>query len=310
MRVPALAFFLCATVLAGWSPLFPHTAQAQMGMRGRYGPRYGEAQDFVGFNFSDVEPSAVRSPAPGEGGTLQSQETRAYLSVPVWGWGSDTVWSAGLAAETLTLHFAGFSPALAPALVSDLYGAAFIGSVFHRVDNGQAWLAYLATGEFSDGWPPEGQQRTSGGAIWQVRTSPSSTFGLGGGFTFVFGEPRAVPIVSYAYREGRWSANVRLPFRGDVRYSLSEWTRVGAEYFVQGGEFSVRDPAAAVDTVRYTSQLAGVLLAIGPAWGPQLQLDAGTTLYRHYTARDNGNTVLSLGFKDAAFYRMGVAVRF
>lgn len=311
MRVPALALLLCAMGVASLLASFPGTAQAQMGgMRGRYGPRYGDAQDFVGLNFMDVEPAAVHSPAPGERGTLQSQETRAFVSVPVWGRGTDTIWMAGVSAEDLRLHFAGFSPALAPALVSQIYGAGLSGSVYHRMDEGHAWLAYLATGEFSDGWFPAGRERTFGAAIWQARISPSSTFGLGAGFTYVFGEPRGVPIVTYAYQDGPWAANIRFPFRGDVRYSLSPWVRVGAETLVQGGEFSVRDPAASVDAVRYTTQLAGVLLAIGPARGPQLQLDAGTTLYRHYTALDNGDTVLSLGFKNAAFYRIGAAVRF
>ncbi len=286
------------------------TALAQYAGGGRIGSRSGETQDFAGLSFTDIEPAGVRSPGPGEDGTLQSQETRVFASVPVYGKGTDTVWSAGVMGEQLNLHFAGFSPLLKLALISDLYGAGVNGAVYHRIDPEHGVLGYLATGEYSDGWLPSGGRRTFGGGLWQVRTSPSSTWGLGGGFTYVFGEPRAVPLVTYAYREGPWTANVRFPFRADARYALSEWVRVGAETFVQGGEFSVHDPSASVDTVRTTSQLVGALVAIGPVSGPQVQIDAGTSVYRHYTALNDRDTVVSLGFHDAMFYRAGLAVRF
>jgi hypothetical protein len=296
-----LALLAAATALAP-------PARAQMGMGGRFRGPSGLGEDVTGLSYTGVDPAAVRSPGPGEGGTLQSREWRAFAQVPVYGRGSDTVWSAGLSAQHLALQFAGFSPALSPALVSNLYGAALHGAVFHRVDEEHSWLAYLATGRFSDQWPAEGRERTSAGGIYQVRTTPATTLGVGGGFTYVFGAPRAVPILAAAYREGPWSASVRFPFRADARYAIGNWVRVGAEYFVQGGEFNVTD-STAVDTVRYTAQLAGALVAVGRPGGPQLQLDAGATVNRSYTARDQGNTVLALGFKDAPFYRAGLAWR-
>jgi len=61
--------------------------------------------------------------------------------------------------------------------------------------------------------------------------------------------------------------------------------------------------------VQYTSQLAAALLTIGRPGRLQFQLDTGIAVYRHYTALDNGNTVESLGFKDAPFYRAGLAWR-
>lgn len=283
-------------------------ARAQMGMGGRYGWRYGAGEDAVGLNFMDTDPSSVRSPAPGGGGTLQSQEWRAFGLVPVYGKGTDTVWSVGAAAEQLSFQFSGFSAALSPALISNLYGEALLGNVLHRVDEKLSWLAYLSTGRYADEWPAQSGGRTSGGGIFQMRTTPTITLGAGAGFTYVFGEPRAVPILSFDYREGPWSVDIRYPFRADTRYAIGEKVRVGAEYFVQGGQFDVTD-SNAVDTVRYSSQLAGALVAIGPFNGLQFQFDAGTTVYRHYTALNNGATALSLGFNDAMFYRGGVVWR-
>jgi hypothetical protein len=301
---------LSAALLSAWllSPALEGRADAQMGMGGRMAGRYSFGEDETGLSFTDLDSAPVRSPGPGEGGTLQSRETRVFALFPVYGRGSDTVWSAGLSAEHLSLRFAGFAPALRPALIPDLYGVALNGSVFHRVDGDHAWLGYVAGGRFSDEWPTEGRGRTSAGGVYQVRASPTTTFGVGAGYTYVFGASRFVPILALAYREGPWSANVRLPFRADARYAITDWVRVGAEIFAQGGEFNVAD-SSAVDTVRYTSQIVGALIAIGRLGGPQLQFDAGWTVYRHYTALENGDTVVSLGFKDAPFYRAGLAWR-
>lgn len=301
MRTLVLSVVLLAAALA-------EPALAQMGMGGRLGGRYALGEDLTGLSYTEQDPSAVRSPEPGQGGTLQSQEARVFALVPVAGRGSDTVWSAGLSAEHLSLRFAGFAPALRPALIPELYGVALNGTVFHRMDEDHSWLAYVAGGRFSDSWPTEGPGRASAGGIYEVRATPTTTLGVGGGFTYVFGAPRAVPILALAYRDGPWSANVRFPFRADARYAVSDWVRVGAEAFVQGGEFNVTD-SPAVDTVRYTAQRVGALVSIGRPAGPQLQFDAGQTLYRHYTALDNRDTVLSLGFKDAPFYRAGLAWR-
>jgi len=300
--------FRVLMLLCAAATLAAFHAHAQTGGRGMLGYGYGLGGEATGLSFSGIDPSGVRSPGPGEGGTLQSQEWRAFALVPVYGRGTDTVWSAGLSAEQLSLHFAGFAPALSPVLISELYGVALDGSVMHRVDGDHSWLAYVAAGRFSDQWPPDGQGRTAAGGIYQWRASPTTILGAGAGFTYVFGEPRAVPILALAFREGPWSADVRFPFRADVRYAINEWVRVGAETFVQGGEFNVTKETA-VDTVQYTSQLAAALLTIGRPGRLQFQLDTGIAVYRHYTALDNGNTVESLGFKDAPFYRAGLAWR-
>lgn len=300
--IRALLLLIAAALLAA-----PH-AQAQMGGRGTPGYGYGLGEDVIGLNGSWIEPAAVRSPAAGERGTLQSEEWRAFGQAPVYGQGTDTVWSAGLSAERLSLQFAGFAPTLSPVLIEHLFGVALDGSVFHRVDPDHSWSAFVGSGRFSNQWPTEGRGRTAAGGIYQVRSSPATILGVGGAFTYLFGEPRAVPILALAYREGAWSANVRFPFRAEVRYAIAEWMRVGAETFVQGGEFNITNEPA-VDTVQYTSQLAAALLSIGRPGGLQVQVDAGSTVYRHYTALDNRNTVESLGFKDAPFYRAGLTWR-
>jgi hypothetical protein len=291
---------------AAASPAF-----AQMGMGRGYGAgAYGNGgQDTIGLSFTDIGPSGVHSPAPGTNGTLQSEETRAFALIPVAGKGTDTVWSAGVSGEHLDLHFNGFSPALAPLLVQDLYGGALLGNVFHRVDDRWSWLAYAAFGRFSNEWPQTIRSRTSGGGIVELQATSTLRVGVGGGFTYVFGEPRAVPILSLAYRDGPWAADVRFPFRADASYAVAERLRVGAEYFVQGGEFSVVD-SDTINTVRYTSQLAGLLLSLGPYDGLRFQLDAGTTVYRHYAALEDTSTVYSASFKDSWYSRAGVTWRF
>src|SRR5579863_1557306 len=65
-------------------------AQAQMGAGYGYGRMYGTAEPPVGLNFIDIDPSSVHSPGPGESGSLQTQEWRAFGLVPVYGRGTDT----------------------------------------------------------------------------------------------------------------------------------------------------------------------------------------------------------------------------
>ena len=255
--------------------------------------------------------AGVLSPGPGENGTLASTLSSARLTVPVARTGTDTLWLAGVSASERTLSFDGFSSALTPALASNLYGATLHGDVLQRLDGDKLLIGFLAVGRYGDQWAPEARgTRTSGGGEVDFRWRAHEILGIGGAVTYILGDRRLLPILRYAYFDSPWFVNVRFPFGGDVRYAVNPWLRVGGRITAEGGEYAIGAPQASVDTVRMSTGLAGVFVALGRRESAQLQIGAGRTFYQRYEALENGTDVETLNFKPSPYYQVTGLLRF
>jgi len=232
------------------------------------------------------------------------------MKVPLGHTGEDTTWYAGLGPSERSLAFNRFSTALQPALISNFYGAAMKGEVVQRLNADKMLLGYAAVGRYSDERAPAARgARTSGGGEFEYRFQEHQTVGISAALTYILGDQHLLPILHYAYLANPWYVNLRYPFRGDVRYALNEWVRVGGEISAEGGEYTVGSPEASVDTVRYSAGLAGALLTVGRRQAAQVQFVAGSTLYSRYQALEAGVEVVTLNLKPSAYYQVAGILR-
>ncbi len=255
-----------------------------------------------------LAPASVQHGTDAEAGTLALIFRDATVNLPLAGAGTPTLWFGGLTTRALSLDFSGFTPA--PASVRDLYSAAVHAGAYWQFEPDQALLAVISTGRYADALHADVPLSTGGLAVWRRQLGPDSRWGLGFAATADLGDPAIVPLLEYAHWDARWTANVRLPMEGQVRYWLTEWVSLGGQWLVQGGQYRVTETGSALDTARVTAGTLGAVLAIGRRSGPLLELESGRTLFRRYRALKDGENVETLNFAPAAAHTLGVAWRF
>jgi len=171
-------------------------------------------------------------------------------------------------------------------------------------------LAIVSTGRYADRLQADVALSTGGVAVWRHTLGPADRWGLGVAATADFGDPALTPVAEYAHWDARWTANVRAPFEGQVRYWLAEWVSLGGQWLVQGGQFHVTAPGAAFDTARVTAGTLTAVLALGRRTGPLLELGSGRTLFRRYRALNGGDELETLNFVPAQAHTLALAWRF
>lgn len=257
---------------------------------------------------SALAPAAVQHGGPAEPGTLALVFRDGLVNLPLAGTGTSVLWFGGLTVRDLSLDFSGIGTEPAP--VHDLRSAALHAGAYWQAAPEQALLAIVSTGRYADDLHADVPLSTGGIAVWRWLLGADSRWGLGFSATADLGDPGFVPLIEYAHWDARWTANLRLPLEGQVRYWLTEWVSVGGQWLVQGGQYRVTDPGAGLDTARVTAGTLGAVLAVGRRSGPLLELESGRTLFRRYRALKDGEDVQTLNFAPAAAHALGVAWRF
>jgi hypothetical protein len=255
-----------------------------------------------------LAPAGVQNSAAAEPGTLALIFRDALVNVPFAGAGTNVLWFGGLTVRELSLEFSGTAPAFPP--VRELHSAAIHAGTYWRVDAEQVLLAIVSTGRYADDLHADVPLSTGGIAVWRWLLGADSRWGLGISATADLGDPGLVPLLEYARWDARWTANLRLPLEGQVRYWLTEWVSVGGHWLVQGGQYYVTGPGSGLDTARVTAGTLGAVVAIGRRNGALLELEGGRTLFRRYRSLKEGEVVQTLNFAPAEAYALGVAWRF
>ncbi len=299
---------LAGAVLLAVAATLPAAALGQ----GRFGAYEAPGFDRIALDYRLIaEPYAsVRNPDVA-GEQVRSVEQDLRLTVPLAGQLGERLWLAGIGWRKIDLEYKGFDPALNSRLIPELYSTTLSLAVLQRLRRESYLFLFGAVGRSADTPAPgSGATRTTGGAVYELRTDPRTVWGLGAATTLEFGERRLVPILAYRYWGDTWRANVRLPFSGDVIYVWSDWVQVGGELRAQGGEFSVTAEGAPVDRVQYSSADLGALLRVGRPGALQGELSLGSTIYRQYRALENGQEQLSLNLERGPYVRLGARYRF
>ena len=296
--LPIVAFGLLAAAILEAGPAAAQNRAAEPG------------SEAVRLHYADLAGSGVHRDSPAEAGTLSMIFREATVSVPVAGSGTPDLWFAGLATRDLSLGFSGFSPALSPLLVSELYSKTVFLGLYRQVAPDRAFLAVLAAGTFADAEHADVPLSTGGFAVWRFNTAPHERWGVGVSATNDLGDPGLVPLVEYARWTSRWTANLRLPLEGDVRFWLLDWVSLGGQWLVKGGDYHVTAEHASVDRARVTEGSLGAVFALGRRTGPQLELSAGRTLFQRYRALWDGNEVEAFNFAPGDYRSAVVSWRF
>ncbi|MEL6543582.1 MAG: DUF6268 family outer membrane beta-barrel protein [Myxococcota bacterium] len=151
--------------------------------------------------------------------------------------------------------------------------------------------------------------RYQGLGVVRYEGSDSWILGLGGAFTYWFGEPQLLPVAQVIYRGDRWNADLTLPRVANVRYLVLDGFEVGGLAQVDGNRFSIGQDLA-FESVSLSIADAGLVAGVkltGPIW---LTVYGGATLLRRYDLLDEDNVeLLNLDQSPGPIFRLGLVLR-